>query len=142
MVGVRLIDVGQRYWGAIVGVVVVAGRRHTANRRLAWLVLCGANLALVVAVAGSITVLSDVLAPLTGHFMGVGLAASLGLLTRRLSALVLGILATFLVHAWLGLAACCHPPQPTAGTGGLSTIASTGAAHDLSILALNACHNQ
>src|SRR5262245_42180380 len=142
MVGVRLIDVGQRYWGAIVGVVVVAGRRHTANRRLAWLVLCGANLALVVAVAGSITVLSDVLAPLTGHFMGVGLAASLGLLTRRLSALVLGILATFLVHAWLGLAGCCHPPQPAMSTGvGLNTIASTGATHDLSVVALNAWHN-
>jgi len=124
-----------------VGVVVVAGTRHTLNRRLALLVLCGANLALVVAVAGSISALSDVLAPLTGHFMGVGLAASLALLTRRLSALLLGILATFLVHAWLGLAACCHPPPPTAVTGGLSTIASAGAAHDLSVLALNAWHN-
>jgi endonuclease/exonuclease/phosphatase (EEP) superfamily protein YafD len=121
--------------------VVVAGARHTVNRRLALLVLCGANLALVVAVAGSISVLSDVLAPLTGHFMGVGLAASLGLLTRRVSALVLGILATFLVHAWLGLAACCHPPSPAAVTGGLSTIASTGAAQDLSIVALNAWHD-
>jgi endonuclease/exonuclease/phosphatase (EEP) superfamily protein YafD len=124
-----------------VGVVVVAGLGHTVNRRLAMLVLCGANLALVVAVAGSISVLSDVLAPLTGHFMGVGLAASLALLTRRLSALMLGTLVTFLVHAWLGLAACCHPPQSATLTGaGLSTIGS-GAAQDLSIVALNAWHN-
>src|SRR5262245_8682313 len=136
-------DVGQGcFGGAVVGVVGVAGTRQTANRRLALLILCGANLALVVAIAGNITVLSDVLAPLTGHFMGVGLAASLGLLTRRLSALVLGILATFLVHAWLGLATCCHPPQPAMIVGGaLSTIASTGAPHDLSLVALNAWHN-
>jgi endonuclease/exonuclease/phosphatase (EEP) superfamily protein YafD len=124
-----------------VGVVVVASARQTANRRLALLVLCGANLALVVAVAGSISPLSDVLAPFTGHFMGVGLAASLGLLTRRLSALVLGILGTLLVHAWLSWAACCHPPRATTVTGGgLSTIASPGAAHDLAIVALRAWH--
>jgi endonuclease/exonuclease/phosphatase (EEP) superfamily protein YafD len=125
-----------------VGVVVVAAARHTANRRLALLILCGANLALVVAIAGSITVLSDVLAPLTGHFMGVGLAASLGLLTRRLSALVFGVVATFAVHAWLGLAACCHPPPAAMLTGsGLSTIASTGATQDVSVVALNTWHN-
>lgn len=128
--------------GAVVGVVAVASVRHRANRRLALLLLCGANLALVIAIAGSITVLSDVLAPLTGHFMGVGLAASLGLLTRRLSALVLGILATFLVHAWLGLAGCCHPPQPGMVTGGgLSTIAAPAGSQDLSLVALNAWHH-
>jgi len=125
-----------------VGVVVVAGARHTVNRRLALLVLCGANLALVVAIAGSVTVLSDGLAPLTGHFMGVGLAASLALLTRRLSSLVLGISATFIVHAWLGLAACCHPPQPAPVDGqALSPIAATGPGHDVSVLALNTWHD-
>ena len=124
------------------GVVVVAGARHALNRRLALLVLCGANLALVVAIAGSVTVLSDVLAPLTGHFMGVGLAASVALLTRRLSSLVLGISATFIVHAWLGLAACCHPPQPTpVGGQALNPIAATGPGHDISVLALNTWHD-
>jgi len=120
-----------------VGVVVVAGARHAVNRQLALLVLCGANLALVVAVAGSVTVLSDVLAPLTGHFMGVGLAASLALLTRRLACLVFGISATFIVHAWLGLVACCHPPQPAAVEGpALRPIAATGPTQDVSVLAL------
>src|SRR5215510_16099115 len=95
VVCVRLIDLGHGcFGGAVVGVVGVAGTRQTANRRLALLILCGANLALVVAIAGNITVLSDVLAPLTGHFMGVGLAASLGLLTRRLAALGVVLLLT------------------------------------------------
>jgi endonuclease/exonuclease/phosphatase (EEP) superfamily protein YafD len=125
-----------------VGVVVVAGAGHAVNRRLALLLLCGANLALVVAVAGSVTVLSDVLAPLTGHFMGIGLAASLALLTRRLSALILGILATFIVHAWLGLSACCHLPQPALIDGlPLRPIATSGPSHDISVLALNTWHD-
>jgi len=141
MVCVRLIDAASGVWGAVVGVVVVAGARHAVNRQLALLVLCGANLALVVAVAGSVTVLSDVLAPLTGHFMGVGLAASLALLTRRLACLVFGISATFIVHAWLGLAACCHPPQPAAVEGpALRPIAATGPTQDVSVLALNTWH--
>ena len=65
-------------------VVIVAGGRRTANSKLALLILCSANLALVVAIAGGVTAVSDVLAPLTGHFMGIGLAASVALLTRRL----------------------------------------------------------
>jgi len=122
-----------------VGVVVVAGARHSVNRRLALLALCGANLALVVTIAGSVTVLSDVLAPLTGHLIGVGLAASLALLTRRLSALVLGISATCIVHAWLGLAVCCHPPRPVLIDG--PAIAASGQTHDISVLALNTWHD-
>ena len=129
------------FGGGVVGGVVAVGARHTVSRRLALLVLCGANLALVVAIAGSVTVVSDVLAPLTGHFMGVGLAASLALLTRRLSSLVLGITATLIVHAWLGMVACCHPPQPAPVDGRtLSPIATTGATHDISVLALNSWH--
>jgi endonuclease/exonuclease/phosphatase (EEP) superfamily protein YafD len=114
---------------------------------LALLVLCSANLALVVAIAGSLGAVSDIFAPLTGHLVGLGLAASAALLTRRLSALILGSLATLAVHAWLGLASCCHPPQtPAVAAMGLSKIAADGAVHDhphhLSVLALNAWAGQ
>ena len=122
-------------------VVIVAGGRHTANSKLALLILCSANLALVVAIAGGVTAVSDVLAPLTGHFMGIGLAASVALLTRRLCALILGTLATFVVHAWLGLASCCQPPPaPVLNTISLNHVPPTGLAHDLSVLALNTWH--
>jgi endonuclease/exonuclease/phosphatase (EEP) superfamily protein YafD len=123
------------------GVVAVAGARQTANSRLALLILCGANLALVVAVAGNVTAVSDILAPLTGHFMGIGLAASLALLTRRLSALAIGTLATFIVHAWLGLASCCQPPHaPPVTAAGASPIAASGFGNEVSVLALNTWH--
>lgn len=124
------------------GVVAVAGARHAANGRLALLILCGANLALVLAVAGNVTAVSDVLAPLTGHFMGIGLAASLALLTRRLSALAMGTLATFIVHAWLGLASCCQPPHAASlAAAGVSPIATGGFGHEISVLALNTWHD-
>lgn len=141
MVCVRLIDAASCGWGAVVDVVIVAGGRRTANSKLALLILCSANLALVVAIAGGVTAVSDVLAPLTGHFMGIGLAASVALLTRRLSALILGTLATFVVHAWLGLASCCQPPPaPVLNTISLNQVPPTGLAHDLSVLALNSWH--
>jgi endonuclease/exonuclease/phosphatase (EEP) superfamily protein YafD len=138
----RLIDAANAGWGAGLGVVVAAGGRRNGHRRVALLVLCGANMALMVAVAGSVTTLSDVLAPLTGHFMGIGLAASLAVLTRRLSLMIAGTLITFLVHAGLGLASCCQPPQaPLVRTSALGSAASPRLGPDLSLLALNTWHN-
>src|SRR5262249_11829293 len=85
--------------------------------------------------------ISDLIAPLTGHFLGIGLAASLALLTRRLSLLLAGPLVTFLVHAGLGCASCCRPPPaPVVQTSALGTLAPAGVASDLSLLALNPWH--
>ena len=118
--------------------VVVAGAGHQGHRRLALLILCGANLALVVTVAGSVTAISEVFAPFTGHFIGIGLAASLALLTRRLSPLIAGTLMTLIVHAGLGLSSCYQPPQaPVVRTSALSNDAAASLGRDLSVLSLN-----
>ena len=92
--------------------------RASRGRWLALLVLAAANLALILAVAGGFSALADIVAPLTGHLIGIGLAASLALLTRRwmLAILTAGIVATVGVHVWLGLAWCCAAPQPAAQT--------------------------
>jgi endonuclease/exonuclease/phosphatase (EEP) superfamily protein YafD len=120
--------------------VVVASARHKGHRRLVLLSLCAVNLLLVLAVAGRAMAISDLMAPLTGHFLGIGLAASLALLTRRLSLLLAGTLATFLAHAGLGVASCCRPPPaPVVHTSALSNLAPPGAS-DLSLLALNTWH--
>ena len=123
------------------GGVVVASAHRKGHRRLVLLSLCGVNLALLVAVAGRAMAISDLIAPLTGHLLGIGLAASLALLTRRLSLLIAGTLATFLLHAGLGVASCCRPPPaPVVHTSALSNLAPPGVASDLSLLALNTWH--
>src|SRR5262249_59380755 len=84
------------------------------GRRLALLVLAGANVALVLALAGACSALADAVAPLTGHLVGIGLTASLALLVRRGVPLILaaGSMLTVAVHVWLGLAGGCAPPLP------------------------------
>lgn len=125
------------------GVVGVGAGRHAAKRRSALLILCGGNLALLAAIAGNLGAVFDIVAPLTGHIVGVGVAASLALLTRRLSVLVLGMLMTLLVHAWLGLASppCCQPAHGAAvRTTSLTSAAASTAGQALSLLTLNAWH--
>ena len=60
-----------------------SAERVAKGRRLALLVLVGANAARMLALAGPVSVLADVVAPLTGHLVGMGLSASLALLVRR-----------------------------------------------------------
>ena len=64
-------------------------KRVAKGRRLAFLGLASANVALVLALAGPLGALGDVVAPLTGHLVGIGLTASLALLVRRAVPLIL-----------------------------------------------------
>jgi endonuclease/exonuclease/phosphatase (EEP) superfamily protein YafD len=110
------------------------------GRRLALLVLAGASLALMLAVAGSFSALADVLAPLTGHLVGIGLTASMALLVARAVPLILaaGGVLTAAVHVWLGLAGCCTAPVPTLPSP-LAKVAHASTA-SLTVLALNTWH--
>ena len=87
-------------------------KRASAGRWLALLLLAAANLGLFLIFFGRFTALADVIAPLTGHLMGLGFAASLAVLfpRRRLALLAAGAAVTIGLHGWLGLARCCEPP--------------------------------
>ncbi len=102
--------------------------------------LAGANVALVLAHAGAFSALADVVAPLTGHLVGIGLTASLALLVRRGVPLILaaGSMLTVAVHVWLGLAGCCAPPVPTWAPP-LAKLANAST-DSLTVLALNIWH--
>ncbi len=104
-------------------------------------VLIAANTGLMLSVAGHLTSFSDVLAPLTGHFVGVGLAASLALLARRwmMTTLAAGLVATLAVHATLGLAHCCRAPSGR-GEPAIVRPASQETGRGLTVLALNTWH--
>jgi endonuclease/exonuclease/phosphatase (EEP) superfamily protein YafD len=104
-------------------------------------VLAAANLALIAAVAGGFTVLADIIAPLTGHLIGIGLAASLALLVRRWVPAILaaGVVATAGLHVWLGLAWCCAAPAAGAQTA-LTKVTTQAWGESLTLLALNAWH--
>src|SRR5689334_13405455 len=116
--------------------------RASRGRWLALFTLAAANLALIGAVAGGFTALADIIAPLTGHLIGIGLTASLALLMRRWVPAILaaGVVATAALHVWLGLAWCCAAPQATTQTA-LSRLAlHTSSEHGLTVLALNTWH--
>jgi endonuclease/exonuclease/phosphatase (EEP) superfamily protein YafD len=116
--------------------------RANTGRRLALLVLAVANLALILAVAGGFSALSDVVAPLTGHLIGIGLAASVAVLSRRWALVIMagGLAATGGVHVWLGLASCCAAPAASAQTV-ISKVTLEGApGRGLTVLALNTWH--
>ena len=117
-----------------------SAERVAKGRRLALLVLVGANVALMLALAGPVSVLADVVAPLTGHLVGMGLSASLALLVRRAVPQILaaGGALTVAVHVWLGLAGCCAAPQPT-WQSPLAKVAHAPA-ESLAVLALNTWH--
>ncbi len=101
-------------------------------------VLAAANLGLILVVASGFSAVGDVVAPLTGHLIGFGLAAGLALIVRRwmLTLLGAGVAATLGLHAWLGLASCCRAPAPEAA-GPVTRIAAEGATQRLSVLTLN-----
>ena len=103
--------------------------------------LAAANLALILAVAGGFSALGEIVAPLTGHLIGIGLAASIGLLTRRWVSVIIatGVATTAGVHVWLGLASCCTA-SAEATQMPLTRIATHASATSLSVLALNTWH--
>jgi endonuclease/exonuclease/phosphatase (EEP) superfamily protein YafD len=115
-------------------------KRAAKGRRLALVALIGANLALLLTLAGSLSVLSDVLAPLTGHLICIGLSASLALFARRAGPLILatGGILTVALHGWLGLAGCCAAPVPTRQTP-LAKVAHASR-ESLTVLALDSWH--
>ena len=115
--------------------------RAWRGRRLALFVLAAANLALILAVAGGVSALGDIVAPLTGHLIGIGLAASLALLARRWMPAIMaaGIMATAAVHVWLGLASCCAVPVTTPQSA-LTKIAAHASEPSLTVLSLNTWH--
>jgi endonuclease/exonuclease/phosphatase (EEP) superfamily protein YafD len=123
------------------GVAFPVVERASKGRRLALLVLAAANLALILAVAGGFSALADIVAPLTGHLVGIGLAASIALLTRRWVPAIMtaGVVATAGVHVWLGLASCCAAPVETSQTG-FTKVAMHASGQGLTVLALNTWH--
>jgi endonuclease/exonuclease/phosphatase (EEP) superfamily protein YafD len=103
--------------------------------------LAAANLGLILVLSGGFTALADVIAPLTGHLMGLGLAASLAVFfpRRRLALLAAGAAMTIGLHGWLGLARCCEAPVPMPQSE-LTKIATNGSPRSLTVLALNTWH--
>jgi endonuclease/exonuclease/phosphatase (EEP) superfamily protein YafD len=127
--------------GVSLGVASPVVERASRGRWLALLVLAVANLALIIPVAAGFTALADVIAPLTGHLIGIGLAASLALLTRRWVPAILaaGVIATAALHVWLGLAGCCAAPMATKQAA-LTRVATQAPRQGLTLLALNTWH--
>ena len=66
--------------GEELGAASPVRRRASAGRWLVLLVLAAATLGLFLVVSNGFTALADVIAPLTGHLMGLGLAAGLAVL--------------------------------------------------------------
>jgi endonuclease/exonuclease/phosphatase (EEP) superfamily protein YafD len=112
--------------------------RLTFARWLALGVLAAANVGLLIAAADGSGAFAAIIAPLTGHLIGLGLAASLALLARRRRLVVLGtgVAATVVVHALLGLARCCEPAASTANPQRATSLAMPSRPN-LSILTLN-----
>jgi endonuclease/exonuclease/phosphatase (EEP) superfamily protein YafD len=105
------------------------------------LLLAGINVGLAFVVSGSFPALADVIAPLTGHFLGLGVAASLAVLfpRRRLAVLTVGVGVTLGVHGWLGLGRCCRVPM-TPAPAGPTKVAVHPPAQTFTVLTLNTWH--
>jgi endonuclease/exonuclease/phosphatase (EEP) superfamily protein YafD len=127
-----------------VGVASPIGGRAVTGRWLALFLLALANLALIAIVASSSTSLTDIIAPLTGHLIGIGLTATVALLVQRrmLTVLAAGVAATIGLHVWLGLSRCCEAAPSPLATASVSRIDGSGAGSPLTVLSLNAWHQQ
>jgi len=129
----------------VLGTASPTRRRASAGRWLVLLVLTAAILGILLVVSNGFPAIADVIAPLTGHLMGLGTAASLAVLfpRRRLRLLTAGVALTIGLHGWLGLARCCHAP-PAAQSGpiqvGPTKVATRTSAYGLTVLALNTWH--
>jgi endonuclease/exonuclease/phosphatase (EEP) superfamily protein YafD len=99
--------------------------------------LVTADLALIFVTLGGFTPLSDVLAPLTGHLFGLGVAAVAALVVRRNVPAVFaaGIFGIVAIHTWLGVS---QTQQPTARHAHLASLGDSAEPQGLRIVALNA----
>ena len=125
------------------GVASRTGGRTVTGRWLALFLLAAVNLALIAIVASSFTSLTDIIAPLTGHLIGIGLSATAALLVRRraLAVLAAGVAATIGIHVALGLGRCCQAPGvPAPAPAVVTKIDTRSATHTLTVLSLNAWH--
>src|SRR5262245_6651843 len=120
-----------------------AAKRASGGRRWTLLALSASTLALLVLVSGPFTVMTDAIAPLTGHLMGLGLATSVAVLfpRRGFQVLTAGMLLTIGLHGWLGLARCCGAPPEAASTpvraAGSTKVAEHAPQQSLTVLSLN-----
>ena len=127
------------------GVASPVTKQAPSGRCSILLVLAAVTLGLLFVISNRFTALADVLAPLTGHLMGLGLAASLALLVprRRLQVLTAGMMLTVGLHGWLALARCCGAPpagQSAPIQAGPTKVAEHRALQSLTVLALNTWH--
>ncbi len=122
---------GTEELGMIRKIVSLGLARTTA---LVMLIVCNACLAVLL--LADMPVVADIVTPLTGHVIGFGIAAALGLVLRRFALLAMGtgIAATLAFHTWLGLKPVSLPAPR------IAAIASTADAkelQDITILSLN-----
>lgn len=88
-------------------------------RAVAVLLLLACNLCLAVILLAGFPVVADVVTPLTGHIIGLGIAAALALVFARYAwrVLAFGVALTFGLHVWLGIGASLVPASVSAHPG-------------------------
>ena len=120
-----------------------ATRPHSkgAARWVALGSLCAANIGLGAMLLGELPHLANIIAPLSGHLLGLGLSAGVALVigARSLAPLALGVALTIGLHAWLGLAPCCRPATSNE-LPALAAHAEDVKDREISLLTLNTWH--
>ncbi len=102
-------------------------------RAIALSILLFCNACLAALLLADVPTLADIVTPLTGHIIGFGLAAALGLILSRHTgkAMAAGIAATLALHTWLGL-------MPSRAPALAASMQETAAdSRDLTIISLN-----
>lgn len=112
--------------------IVSLGLARTAA--LVTLIICNACLAVLL--LADVPIVADIVTPLTGHIIGFGIAAALGLVLRRHTALSMGggIALTLAFHTWLGLTPANLPAPRLAA---FAPPADAKELQDITILSLN-----
>lgn len=125
-----------------VGVGVQGRGQAGIARPIALLSLLAANLGLGLSLWGGMPALADVITPLTGHLMGLGVAAALALIARRHTGWILacGIGLTIGLHALLGLGRCCGAPMGPEPAAKTESGAEVAPGNSFSVLSLNTWH--
>lgn len=104
-----------------------------AARAVALAVLLACNASLAALLLADLPALADIVTPLTGHIIGFGLAAALGLILSRHTgkAMAAGVAATLAAHTWLGLT----PSRPAAISASIQDASQES--RDLTVISLN-----
>ena len=120
---------------AVAGPDQPATTARRLGRTLAFLILAGANLALVVIMFLAPAALADTVAPLTGHIIGIGIAAAVAIVFYRQAFVVLaaGFAATFAFHVWLGIGSAAFSTSTVAQAAESDAAAQSS----LSIVSIN-----